>query len=248
MPRPFAEHYDLIYCDKDYKTEASIVLRFWERPGLDRIRMLELGTGTGNHTMLLAPQVGEMVSVEIDPDFAAVARDRLAASGLANVRLVQQPLAALSLEPFDLGCALFHVLNYISPGDMPEFVHDLAARMKPRGRFIADLWNGEAALADPPRHERRNKNSGATQIRQDIHPALHPDERRVTLNYEIEISGPDISACFQESLQLHLWALSDLEDRFKRAGFGHIQFYDYARFPGRASKESWRVWMMAEKT
>jgi SAM-dependent methyltransferase len=248
MPRPFAKHYDLIYCDKDYKADAHIVARFWDRPGMDRIRMLEIGAGTGNHTMLLAPRVGEMVSVEIDADLASVARRKLAESRLANVRLVQEPLAALPPEPFDHACALFHVLNYIAPEEMPEFLRALAARMKPRSRFIADLWNGEAALGDPPRPECRTKASGTTQIRQDIRPELHSAERRVTLNYEIEISGPDLSERFEERLALHLWTLPDLEERFRRAGFGHIEFYDYVRFPAPASKNSWKVWMMAEKT
>jgi predicted O-methyltransferase YrrM len=248
MPRPFAEHYDLIYCDKDYASDAALVAGFWNRPDMDRMRMLEIGAGTGNHSMLLAPRVRELVSVEIDADLASVARRKLAESGLGNIRLVEQPLAALPPEPFDHACALFHVLNYVFPAAMPEFLGALAARMKPGSRFVADLWNGEAALADPPRRESRTKSCGTAQIRQHILPELDAAERRVTLNYDIEISGPKLSARFQERLALHLWTLPVLQDHFTRAGFGDIAFYDYVRFPARASKQSWRVWMMAEKT
>jgi SAM-dependent methyltransferase len=228
MPRPFAEHYDLIYCDKDYAADAAIICRFWDRPGMDQIRMLEVGAGTGNHTMLLAPKVKELVSVEIDLDLVEIARCKIAESGLANVRLVQEPLATLPPEPFDHACALFHVLNYIFPEVMPDFARDLAARMKPGSRFVADLWNGDAALADPPRAEIRNKSLGKMRIRQDIRPELYPAERQVVLNYTIGISGPEISEQFLERLELHLWALPVLEDLFKRAGFGRITFYELA--------------------
>lgn len=52
-------------------------------------RVLEVGTGSGYLTALLASLAAEVVSVEIEPEFKAEAERRLAAHGFANIRLEQ---------------------------------------------------------------------------------------------------------------------------------------------------------------
>jgi 16S rRNA (adenine1518-N6/adenine1519-N6)-dimethyltransferase len=49
--------------------------------------VLEVGTGTGSLTEALAPQAGQVVTVELDPTLAGIAQDRLAGAG--NVRIVR---------------------------------------------------------------------------------------------------------------------------------------------------------------
>lgn len=52
-------------------------------------RVLEVGTGSGYFTALLASLAGEVLSIEIEPEFKAAAEQKLAAHGFANVRLEQ---------------------------------------------------------------------------------------------------------------------------------------------------------------
>ena len=49
-------------------------------------RVLEIGTGSGYLTALLASDAGDVTSVEIDPDMAADARAKLLRLGFSNVR------------------------------------------------------------------------------------------------------------------------------------------------------------------
>jgi protein-L-isoaspartate(D-aspartate) O-methyltransferase len=48
--------------------------------------VLEIGTGSGYFTALLASRAGEVTTVEIDPQLARSAAERLARHGFANVR------------------------------------------------------------------------------------------------------------------------------------------------------------------
>ena len=48
--------------------------------------VLEIGTGSGYFTALLASRGGEVTTVEIDPQLARSAAERLARHGFANVR------------------------------------------------------------------------------------------------------------------------------------------------------------------
>lgn len=66
------------------KLEAR-VLQELTLAGSDRV--LEIGTGSGYLTALLAAQAGEVVSVDIHADFTAAAGDNLRAHGIANVSL-----------------------------------------------------------------------------------------------------------------------------------------------------------------
>ena len=52
-------------------------------------RVLEVGTGSGYLTALLASLAAEVVSVEIEPEIQAEAEKRLAAHGFKNLRLEQ---------------------------------------------------------------------------------------------------------------------------------------------------------------
>ena len=66
------------------KLEARVLQELDIRP-LDRV--LEIGTGSGYLTALLAQQAAEVVSVDIVPAFTAAAREKLQAHGIIHVQL-----------------------------------------------------------------------------------------------------------------------------------------------------------------
>jgi protein-L-isoaspartate(D-aspartate) O-methyltransferase len=91
-----AEHADRAYLDvplpiphDQVTTQPSLVARMVEALALDGTeRTLEVGTGFGWQTALLARLADEVWSVERFPDLAADARARLAAFGIENARVV----------------------------------------------------------------------------------------------------------------------------------------------------------------
>ena len=66
------------------KLEARVIQELAIRP-TDRV--LEIGTGSGYLTALLAMNAADVVSVEIDPEFSAAAGNKLRAHGIENVAL-----------------------------------------------------------------------------------------------------------------------------------------------------------------
>jgi protein-L-isoaspartate(D-aspartate) O-methyltransferase len=66
------------------KLEARAIQELVIRP-TDRV--LEIGTGSGYLTALLAMEAAEVVSVDIHPDFSSAAAQKLHAHGLSNVVL-----------------------------------------------------------------------------------------------------------------------------------------------------------------
>jgi len=102
------------------------------RPGM---RVLEIGTGSGYNTALLAESVGPtglVVSVEMSDELAGAAARRLAGLGIrADVRAGDGWPGVADRAPFDRIEATVGV-----PDLSPEWVAQLA----PGGRLVAPLW------------------------------------------------------------------------------------------------------------
>jgi protein-L-isoaspartate(D-aspartate) O-methyltransferase len=93
-------------------------------------RVLEVGTGSGFVTTLLANLVAEVVSVEIDPDLAAAAAAKLAAHGLSNVTLRSGDAARDWTHDGTFDAILL-------TGSVPVLPQSLLARLQPGGRLFA---------------------------------------------------------------------------------------------------------------
>ena len=246
MPRPFAQHYDAIYADKNYDRDIQVFEELAHAPWLADKRVLEIGAGTGNHTLRLSTKVGHLVSVETDADFAKVLSHKLSRGAPQNIAFFEGPVENLFEMGFDAAVAFFHVLNYINKEQSASFLNGLAYRLKPGACFIADLWNGAAALIDPPREEIREKEFGDKHVIQRIRPSLDVARRTVTLNYQIDIErGGLTEQSFSEQIALYLWERDELAIALTRAGFSNIMFWDYRQFPAPATPESWRLWLRA---
>jgi SAM-dependent methyltransferase len=245
--RPFARHYDSIYSDKDYQSDIAVMTAMCG-DNLGARRVIEIGAGTGNHTVHLARLVRQLVSLEIDPDFAEVAQRKIRDAASTNIDFQAVPIENLPAFDFDGAAAFFNVLNYITPEHRQSFIEALAARLKSGSWFVTDLWNGELVLRDPPHPETREKNHGTTRVRQEITPVLDSQAGTVRLSYDIEVAQKGSTEHFTEELTMHVWRLSELEHMLQEAGFTDIEFRDRRRFPAVADDGSWHVWMRATRS
>jgi protein-L-isoaspartate(D-aspartate) O-methyltransferase len=109
------------------RMEARMVQELSLNPGE---RVLEVGTGSGYMTALLASLGGHVYSVEIVPEFTASARAKLAAHGFANVTL-ETGDAARGWDrhaPYDA---------IVVTGSLPMLPPAFPNSLRPGGRLIA---------------------------------------------------------------------------------------------------------------
>lgn len=144
-----AEHRALAYADLELpighgekmlapKLEARLLQELALRPG-DRV--LEVGTGSGYMTALLASLAGHVYSVDIIPEFTRAAGARLAARGIANVTLETGDAARgwSRHEPYDA---------IVLTGSVPVLPPAFQLSLLPGGRLIA-------VVGEPPVMEAR---------------------------------------------------------------------------------------------
>lgn len=118
------------------KLEARILQELAIQPS-DRI--LEIGTGSGYMTALLASQGAHVYSVEIVEEFTRAAAARLATNGISNVTL-ETGDAARGWERH----APYNVI--VLTGSTPVLAEDFARCLQPGGRLFAVV--GEAPTMD----------------------------------------------------------------------------------------------------
>ncbi len=117
------------------KLEARIVQELQVRPADE---VLEIGTGSGYLSALLAHRAQRVTSVEINTGLAAAARARLAAHGITNV-LVETGDGAQGWragQQFDV---------IVLTGSTPVLPRPLLDQLKPGGRLFA-IVGGEPAM------------------------------------------------------------------------------------------------------
>jgi len=100
-------------------------------------RVLEIGTGSGYLTALLAAEAAEVVSVDIVPEFTASAGQKLRAHGIGNVELHSGDAA----RDWD-DASGFDVI--VLTGSTPLLSDALVRRLRPGGRLFAVV--GEAPV------------------------------------------------------------------------------------------------------
>ena len=115
------------------KLEARVLQELRIKPGE---KVLEIGTGTGYFTALLAARGAQVTSVEIDPKRAAEARAKLARHGAANVRVEEgDGSRGFGRNAYDA---------IVLTGSTPLLHDGFAKQLAPGGRLFAIV--GEAPV------------------------------------------------------------------------------------------------------
>ena len=143
-------------------------------------RVLEIGTANGYSALWLArslPADGQILTLEINPERAAVARHHFEESGLADrVDVIVGDAARMVHKvagPFDL------IFNNGEKRQYGPLLNRLVSLLRPGGVLVTDnlLWNGEVVpgLVAPPRREPDDTAAIA-----EYNQRLAADERLVT--------------------------------------------------------------------
>src|SRR5688500_8739032 len=115
----YADAYDVLYAEKDYEAECDAIELLAERHGSGSATVLDLGCGTGRHTVILAGRGKVVTGVDISPDMLEHAQRRAAERGLPTLDLQLGDVRTVRLgRRYDVVLLMFAVLGYqLTDGD-----------------------------------------------------------------------------------------------------------------------------------
>jgi cyclopropane fatty-acyl-phospholipid synthase-like methyltransferase len=99
-------------------------------------RLLSLGCGIGDTELLLAPQLAEVVGVDLSPAAVRQARQDAARLRLSNTRFVEGTAADAATGRFDAVVAIFF-LHHLADAALADLPHQVKERLAPRGVFYS---------------------------------------------------------------------------------------------------------------
>ncbi len=146
----YADAYDALYRDKDYAAECGQLETIFKRDGQGTMRrILDLGCGTGGHTIPLAERGFDVVGVDRSEAMLAIARKKSTQRKLrGKAEFAQGDLRECRVDgPFDAVLMMAAVLSYQLTNEEVLAAMTTARRhLRPGGLFIFDVWYGPAIL------------------------------------------------------------------------------------------------------
>lgn len=246
----YAAHYDALYFDKDYASEADRLEAVLGRSSSDgRLTVLDLGCGTGGHSIELARRGHQIVGVDISPAMLAIARTRATDAGVDAVRFVEDDIRTYrGRSTFDAVVMMFAVIGYqISNEDVLQSLQTARQHLKDGGILAFDAWYGPAVLTvRPSDREKRSLLPDGSELVRRASSQLDPFTHTCRVTYDLRrVSKGEAVEDTQETHRVRYFFPEELKLFLQVAGFDDVSLTSFTR-PGQAPDDSdWNVFVTA---
>lgn len=224
----YAALYDSLYSDKDYDAEVAFVVQSLRRFASETNSILDLGCGTGSHSLKLAEHKFEVTGVDKSPNMLARAmRKREFADKEVQNRLQfhEGDLTTLRLNRrFDAVISLFHVMNYqLDDSAVRIAICRAREHLKEGGLFLFDFWHDIAVLNERPAVRIKRFENDDLKIVRISESAFDAHSRTVTVKYETFVTDKlsNIIDNFISVHQMHFFSIPAVEQMLLDCGFTH---------------------------
>lgn len=249
--REYADAYDALYADKDYEAECRLLESIASRYGHRAGSILDLGSGTGRHALILASRGWRVVGVDLSDEMLAVARQRATEAGIDGVEYHRGDVRTFrTLARFDVVLLMFAVLGYqLSDSDVEATLDTAAHHLSPRGVVIFDVWNGPAVEAIGPGIRAKSVRIGSGLLRRTAHGTLDAARRTCTVDYTLErIDEGEVIRTDHEQHQMRYFFPDELSELVGRVGLRIVESGAFPDYEEAATAKHWNVLYVARRT
>jgi SAM-dependent methyltransferase len=184
----YARYYDLLYSDKDYKSEVDYVNRLIKTNKAKAKTLLDMGCGTGRHAELFCDMGYTVHGIDLSEDMLTIAETRRKEKE-DKLSFSHSNIQALNLDKkFDVVVSLFHVMSYQNSNEELIKAFETAKKhLNDGGIFIFDFWYGPAVLRDLPTTRVKRLENEHIKVTRIAEPFLHAMKNIVDVSYDIFI-------------------------------------------------------------
>ena len=246
----FSDIYDLFYAHKTYQQETAFIQSLFQKYGGEKIyKILELGSGTGNHSFILEKQGHEIVAI----DLSASMIEKAILKGQAmrsSVKFSVQDMVELEQEekPFDAVICLFDSICYVLKNSaIEQLLHRVHAHLKPAGLFIFEFWNAAAMLnhLDPIRINRLQH--GDEQIIKISEAKLDIKNQLYKVDYSLyELKADGQYQLFTEQHINRYYQIQEMAYFLNKAKFQPLKWYAGYSNSEEITDKTWNILCVAQ--
>ena len=248
----YSDSYDALYADKDYGAECDLVEEILRRAGRPIRNLLDLGCGTGRHSVELARRGYEVVGVDLSEGMLERARRRAIGTAPGSTTFVRGDIQTIQLERrFDAVLSMFAVVGYqISDDAVRATLANVRRHLEPGGVFIFDVWYGPAVIAVGPSERVKVVPTDGGDIERRAIGKLEPGGHVCSVKYVLTHRRPGgaaatATATASETHRMRYFFDEELRDFLKEAGLTLLTLTAFPDTENPPSADSWNVLAVA---
>jgi 2-polyprenyl-3-methyl-5-hydroxy-6-metoxy-1,4-benzoquinol methylase len=240
--KDYSTMYDALYEDKNYDSECDLVEKIFHDYGTLPVHsILDLGCGTGNHSLRLAERGYRITGVDRSKDMLDIARMKSDQMGL-NCEFLQSDIREFdNNKKYDAVIMMFAVLGYhLENEDVLRALNTVRRHLNKGGLFICDIWYGPAVLTQKPGQRVRVLEGGDAKIIRFSSGSLNTFHHYVDVHYYLlNINGNQVVSEIKEDHSMRFFFPQEMALFFKVSG---IELKDIRAFPEWDEKPDDTTW------
>lgn len=253
MTRPLYEesaaYYDLIYEPiVDYERECDLLERIFREHATREVhRVLDLGSGTGNHALVLANRGCEVVGIDRQPAFVERAREKAQARSLSP-RFVTGDMRRPGVDgPFDALICMFGAFGHVPLADAESTLRGFRSRLVEEGLLVFEFWN-PAGARDGHESWLEREEGDLRLVRLGVsHLAEDGQSLKLRLKHYV-MRGRRVEEIFEEGASMALYRAEAMKALLAETGFAPLAMLDWdAKVVEPASETNFRILAVARR-
>lgn len=243
----YADYYDLLYQDKDYKKECDFLLSVIKKYSPIEVRsILSLGCGTANHDIILAKKDFKITGIDRSEKMIKIAKEKAKKENL-DIEFKIADITDFKInKKFDFAMAMFNVAGYLTENmQMEKMLKNTNQVLKSGALFVFDCWYGPAVLKNRPVNKKRK--IGSELVRRTTQK-LDIEKSIIDINFEIFKKGNgDFKKITSENHKIRFWYLPELTYFLDKNGFELIKVCNFLDLNSKISEDNWNIFVIARK-
>lgn len=245
----YADIYDSIYRGKNYDEECSIIRTQFDLYSDGSISsILDLGCGTGNHTLRLAKRGYKVAGVDRSEEMLRIARIKAEEKKLP-VALYQGDIKSVAIDhqTFDAAILMFAVLGYqVTNDDLIQTLRNIRRHLRVGGLLIFDVWYGPAVLSQRPGERISVVEEEDTTIIRLSSGVLDTFRHTCDVNFKIyKIERRRLVDEITEVHRMRFFFPQEIAFFLKNAGFEMKHIGPFPECEGELNERSWNALIVA---
>lgn len=181
----YSKYYDLLYKNKDYKSESDYVINCLTEMNPEIQSILELGCGSGSHANYICEQGFRITGIERSQSMLHKAVQK----NISNFNPVQGDISSFDLnQKFDVAFSLFHVISYLTDNQsLLGCFQSVYKHLNTGGLFLFDFWYSPAVYNLKPETRVKRLEDETLSITRIAESDLNHNENVVAVNIEVLI-------------------------------------------------------------
>lgn len=237
----YSTYYDLLYEDKDYNKECGYLEYLWDQYSDIPVKsILDLGCGTGGHSILLAQRGYDVVGIDRSEMMLCQAMKRAQSEGV-GIDFVKGDITNFhERRTFDSAIAMFAVIGYLTSNEELLSAFKCVRRsLKKKSLFVFDVWHGPAVLRQKPEDRLKIVGEGTEKIYRFAHPRM--DALTNTVQVDYLILNSDKKDEIRESHSMRYFFVPEIELIAGLCGFEFVKALSFLSEQDPPSLSSWNM-------